>query len=279
MPASRFATSTSETARSAPAWASRRARFEPTWPRPATTIRRPDRSGEPKRSLAQARIAASTPSAVNGLGSPRATVVGRQPGHVAGPLADHHQVLGGDADVLGRDVAAAERLDRVAEVQQQRTAVLADGRRSLRGADHSLAPAELQPGRRGLVGHAPRQPEGIAGAVDRRLVVPQTDASKGRPEGGRVDGDDHVPAAAPSLAHDEVLVVEVDRRDGGGQGLGGVGVGLGGGPSRRHVSVGPALHAHAHGLTPHPSSRSLTDPRKRAASAPSSARWSHDMHR
>ena len=135
-------------------------------------------------------------------------MVGRQPGQVAGPLADHHQVLGGDADVLGGDVAAAERLDQVAEVQQQRTAVLAGGRRSLRGADHSLAPAELQPGRRGLVGHAPRQPEGIAGAVDGRLVVPQTDAAQGRPERGRVDGDDHVPAAAPSLAHDEVLVVE-----------------------------------------------------------------------
>ena len=84
----------------------------------------------------------------------------------------------------------------------------------MRGADHALAAAELEPGGRGLVSHAPRQPQCIAHAVGGRFVMPQTHSAKRRPKRGRVDGDDHVLAAASSPAHHEFLVLERDRRDG-----------------------------------------------------------------
>jgi hypothetical protein len=69
----------SDTDSSAPAAASLRASFAPTCPSPLITIRRPAISADPKVSLAQARIAASTPSAVNGLGSPEPPSPGGRP--------------------------------------------------------------------------------------------------------------------------------------------------------------------------------------------------------
>ena len=67
---SRLRSSMSATISRAPARASRFASFEPTRPTPTTATVRPFNSGEPKRLAQQARIAASTPWAVNGLGSP-----------------------------------------------------------------------------------------------------------------------------------------------------------------------------------------------------------------
>ncbi len=55
---------------STPASASPRASRSPTWPSPTTATVRPARSTVPKARWHAARIAACTPAAVNGLGSP-----------------------------------------------------------------------------------------------------------------------------------------------------------------------------------------------------------------
>ncbi len=60
----------SETMSATPARARRLASRDPTRPTPTTATLRPLRSALPKRRSQHARIAASTPWAVNGLGSP-----------------------------------------------------------------------------------------------------------------------------------------------------------------------------------------------------------------
>ena len=89
--------------------------------------------GEPKRSRAQARIAASTPMRGERARIAGAAVVGRQAGRrgsVRSPIATRSG--GDDADVLRGDVAPVERLDEVAEVQQQRRAARGRSAGSLR---------------------------------------------------------------------------------------------------------------------------------------------------
>jgi hypothetical protein len=60
----------SATKSDAPARLSRSTSREPTRPTPTTDTERPARSREPNKRSQHARIAASTPSAVTGLGSP-----------------------------------------------------------------------------------------------------------------------------------------------------------------------------------------------------------------
>ena len=87
----------------------------------------------------------------------------REPGHVARASRDH-ACRGRGADVLGRQVAAAERVDGVAEVAQHRRARAA--RRGVGRAqhDHALAAAQRQPGDRGLERHRARQAQHVAHA-------------------------------------------------------------------------------------------------------------------
>ena len=63
-------------------------------------------SGRAKARSHEARIAASTPSAVSGLGSPEPPRLRGEPGHVLGALGDDAHVAARGADVLGGDVAA-----------------------------------------------------------------------------------------------------------------------------------------------------------------------------
>ena len=201
-----------------------------------------------------------------------AAVIRRQPGHVAGPLADRHQVLGVDADVLGGDVAAAR-----ATRPGRRSRAAARGARVRSGA--------LRPGRRSLPcrrrGRGRRRPpcrSCPAPAAGRRAtpstvasVVPQAHPAERRAR-ARSSGWRR-PRSARCAAPAAPPAPRARRRPAGPPSSdGSTAVG------RRGPSVAGSAR-HAHRLTSQLSSRSLTDPRKRAASAPSSARWSHDMQR
>jgi len=63
-------------------------------------------------------------------------------------VGDHAHVPARGPDVLGRDVAAAQRLDRVGEVEQRRGPQLTLQRGAGRGHDHALAATERQVGDR-----------------------------------------------------------------------------------------------------------------------------------
>ena len=117
-----LASSMSATITRAPSAASMRASASPTCPAPTTATVRPARlCSEPKRLTTHARMAACTPAAVNGLGSPRPPRLSRgSPTTCSRPRADQPHVGGLGADVLGRDVHAAEQLDAVGQVQQRR---------------------------------------------------------------------------------------------------------------------------------------------------------------
>ena len=82
----------------------------------------------------------------------RAFAALRQPGNEARFFADDAHVVDGDTDILGRDVAAAQRLDRLAEGPEQGFGF----RRLVVCEDNRLAAAEGQAGHGILVGHAAR---------------------------------------------------------------------------------------------------------------------------
>ena len=125
----------------------RRATREPTCPRPITHDARPLSDASRTRAHSTARIAVSTPSAVNGLGSPEPPLPAGESGDVPRPLGDHVHVAARGADVLGGDVVAVQRVDRVGEIEQR--VVAAPRRQVVPGSDHdhALAAAERR-GRR-----------------------------------------------------------------------------------------------------------------------------------
>ena len=124
--------STSETTSLAPARARRRATRAPTWPSPMHADAPSARATSlPNTRSQQARIAASTPSAVNGRGIAGAAPPAGQPGDVARARGDHTHVAARGTNVLGGDVGAGEQLDRVGEVEQHRSA-LGRGQRPVR---------------------------------------------------------------------------------------------------------------------------------------------------
>ena len=77
--------------------------------------------------------------------------------------AEHFHVLEAGAAVLGGDVVAAEVVDEAAERAEHRDAIEV----LLRTNEHALAAAVREPGKRGLVRHAAREPE----RVDERGLV------------------------------------------------------------------------------------------------------------
>ena len=80
---------------------------------------------------------------------------------VLGARSDEPHVGGSGADVLGRDVPAAERLDAVGEVEQHRVAQLVRELRARLDRDHALAAAEGDAGHGRLERHAGRQPQHV----------------------------------------------------------------------------------------------------------------------
>ena len=194
---------------SAPPAASSSASRPPTLPTPTTATLRPSSDGLPNTRSQATRIAASTPSAVHGLGSPE------PPRSVARPVTygvasrDHLHVGLRRADVLRGQVRAVERLHRLAEVEQQRAAVLARGRRRAgRQHDHALAAAERQAGDGGLERHRAREPQRVAHGRARVGVGPHPAAAERRAARRRVHGHDRVEPGAPPTADEQRLVGE-----------------------------------------------------------------------
>ena len=145
-----------------------------------------------------ARIACSTPNAVTGDGSPDPPtdfVDTRDPGRLPG---ERVHVGGRRTDVLGREVATAEIVDRAAERLQELGRARAIG---LGPLHHGLAPALVQTGDRGLVRHGLRQAERVEHCVDGLRVVPEPDPTERGPERGRVDRDHRGSPAASSLRY------------------------------------------------------------------------------
>src|SRR5205823_4228058 len=86
----------------------------------------------------------------------------RKTGHVLGSLRDHAHLPAGGAYVLGRYVAAADRVHGLREVEQCGVPALGGEADVGIGHDHALAATQRQVGDGGLVGHRPRQTQNVA---------------------------------------------------------------------------------------------------------------------
>ena len=135
----------------------------------------------------------------------------RQPDDVLGARGDQAHVGRRRADVLRRDVAAAEQLDGVGEVEQHRVAQLVRELGARLDADDALAAAEADAGDGRLEGHARREPQRVR---DRRAgvgVCGHPAAAERGPELRRVHRDDRVRAAARTAADVDQLVVDAGQ--------------------------------------------------------------------
>ena len=135
---------------------------------------------------ATARMAATTPRAVAGEGSPEPpTSRGKPATHRVRRRMTAMSAPGGP-DVLGGDVAAAEAVDHVAVGVEQPLRLDLGGIAD----DHRFPAPEVEPRRRRLVRHA----LGEAEHVDQRGVLVRVGKETGPAEGGtqrrRMDGDD-----------------------------------------------------------------------------------------
>ena len=92
---------------------------------PTTATLRSLQVAEPNWWRAQARMACSTPRAVNGLGSPEPPRSVVRPVTWLVDVLRMRHVVGAGADVLGRHVAAVEHVDGVGEVLEDRGGAVA----------------------------------------------------------------------------------------------------------------------------------------------------------
>ena len=115
----------------------------------------------------------------------------RKPGDKSGLLADRDHVGDRHADVLGRDIIAAETVDRTPERGEQLGRFGAVGI----GEDHRLAAAQGQAGHGVLVAHPARQAQRIGQRIGIVGIMPEPRAAGGRAEVGRVQRDDRAQAA------------------------------------------------------------------------------------
>ena len=128
-------------------------------------------------------------------------------GHVLGLAVDVLHVVDVDADVLGGDVAAAQRFHELAERAEQRLGLVGGGVAD----DHRLAAADVQAGDRVLVGHAAAQAQHVVEGFRLALVRPHAGAAQGRTQHGVVDGDDRLQACVLVVAeHDLLMAVGVE---------------------------------------------------------------------
>jgi len=136
----------------------------------------------------------------------RAAPADRQPHDVRRLGGDDLRVRCGRADILGCQVAAAQRVDEPAQRGELGVGLVPAG-----VAQHDgLAPAERQPGQRVLVRHALRETQHVR---QRRVVVrirPHPDAAEPRPERGVVKGDDGAQPARAVMADHDLLVFVKD---------------------------------------------------------------------
>ena len=166
------------------------------------------------------------------LGASQAVLDGRPNGHVdaerrhrrrvaaAARGAAHEPRLRGDdvhvggrgADVLGGDVAPAERIDKAPEGAHEVGALVAPGV----AEDDRLAAADGQAGDGRLVGHAARQAQGVGQRLVVRCIVPHAAPAKGRAEARVVDGDDAFEAGrGVGTEGDQFVVLEIGARENG----------------------------------------------------------------
>ena len=126
-----------------------------------------------------------------------------QTGHMHRLLADVHHLGCAHAHVLGGDVAAVQAVHETPETAEHGLglvgAAVAD--------DHRLAPAQVQPGERALVGHAAAQPQHIVQCVAFGGVGPHAGAPQGGAQGGVVHRDDGAQAGGAVEAEEHLLVV------------------------------------------------------------------------
>jgi hypothetical protein len=127
-------------------------------------------------------------------------VLNRQTGDERRLAANLDHVRDTHADVLRRDVAAAQMIHGLAEHVQH------IGRlRLVVGDDDRLTSTKRQAGHGILIAHPPRQPQRILQAVRRIIVTPIAAAACRRAQMGGVDGDDRFQPAF--LVPDEVQVL------------------------------------------------------------------------
>src|SRR5690625_2879891 len=124
-------------------------------------------------------------------------------GDVFGLAVHVFHVVDVDADILGGDVAAVERVDVTAEGTEQCLGLV---RRRV-ADDHRLAAAQVQAGHRVLVGHAARQAQHVVERLLLGLVGPHAQTAQGWAEDGVMDGDDGCQAGILVLAEHHFLVV------------------------------------------------------------------------
>ena len=114
-------------------------------------------------------------------------------------------------DVLGREVATAELVDRLPERAQHRFRVR---RVRMIEQDDRLAAALVQPGDRGLVRHRFGKPQHIGHRVGFGRVGPEADAAERRTQRRRVDGDDRPEAGRPVGDEHNLLVAPLGHPPG-----------------------------------------------------------------
>ena len=175
----------------------------PTCPAPCTATRTPSKLVADSGLLDRGPHAAEDAPRRHRRGIAGAALLDREAGDVARLARDDLGVGGRRADVLGRQVAAAERLDEPPQRPEQELALL----RARIADDHRLAAAEREPGRRVLVGHPPRQAQDVG---QRRLVGvvrPHPDAAERGAERRVVHRDQSAEPRLGLVADHDLLVL------------------------------------------------------------------------
>ncbi len=130
-------------------------------------------------------------------------------GHELALQVDVLHVVDIGADVLGGDVASAQRIDIATEGTEQHLGLVRFGVAD----DHRLAATDVEAGQCILVGHRPAQAQRIGQRLVGAGVRTHAHAAQGRAKGGVVDGDDRLQAGVVVVAEHHLFVA------GGGEGF------------------------------------------------------------
>ncbi|KAG1438791.1 hypothetical protein G6F57_019695 [Rhizopus arrhizus] len=130
-------------------------------------------------------------------------------GHELALQVDVLHVVDVGTDVLGGDVAPAQRIDVTAEGAEQHLGLVHLGVAD----DHRLAATDIEAGQRILVGHRPAQPQHVGQRLVGAGVGAHAHAAQGRAQGGVVDGDDRLQPGIVVVAEHHLFMA------GGGEGF------------------------------------------------------------
>jgi hypothetical protein len=121
---------------------------------------------------------------------------------VVGLQLDVLHVRRAGADVLRRDVAAAQGIDEPPVGPEQRLAIGA----AVVPDDDALAPTQIDPRHRRLVGHAASQPQRVGDRIVGAVVPPEPGAAERRAQRRVVDGYDTEIAAGGIMGEEHLFV-------------------------------------------------------------------------